>query len=305
MVSEDTLELDKQTANSWKNDVLDVVFEALAESAALVDCIVFKGARVLNKRLGSNSRQSLDIDANMLQEFVDNYQSLDEIKDVLEKEIGAALTSYFEKQNPVVYELERIKVKRKPHQDHKLGWNAFEIIISVKDLSRSSTRGLPNLKIDIAAPEELSNESISKLNIGSGTIYAYTLERIAGEKLRAFLSSLPTYREKVSKPGETIRAKDIYDIARILNQRPISENRFWDKAGEEFVRACRSRYIDCPSEESFNESLESSKEAFNADPTLTKDTTFEEAWRSLQEVTSYFSKTNLTPFHNPLPDDYK
>lgn len=297
--------MDIKTANSWKNDVLDIVFEALAESAVIVDCMVFKGARILNKRLGSNSRQSLDIDANMLQEFIDRYQSLDEIKDVLEKEMRAALINYFEKQDPVVYELERIKAKRKPHQDHKLGWNAFEITISVKDLSRSNTRGMPNLKIDIAAPEELTNESVSKLNIGDSAVYAYTLERIAGEKLRAFLSSLPAYRDKVSKPGETIRAKDIYDIARILKQRPISEKSFWDKAGEEFVRACRSRYIDCPNEESFAESIESSKEAFNADPTLTADTTFEKAWRSLQEVTGYFSKTNLIPFHHPLPDDYK
>jgi len=298
------LKLDKVTANSWKNKVLDIVFEALAESDVIVDCIVFKGARVLNKRLGAYSRQSLDIDANMLTEFVKKHQDYEELRNILEREIGDAINNYFEKQDPVVYTLEKIKIVKKPRKDHKLGWDAFEVIISVKDLSRANIRGLPNLKIDIAAPEKLGKESISTLNVGSGTVKAYTLERIAGEKLRAFLSSLPAYRIKVSKPGKAIRAKDVYDIARILKRQPISKKTFWDKVGSEFTMACESRYIDCLGEDTFEEDILITKETYDVDQSLSEDISFELAWRSLREVIDYLVYSKIIPFSFPLPDGY-
>lgn len=76
-------------------------------------------------------------------------------------------------------------------------------------------------------------------------MHAYTLVRIAGEKLRAFLSSLPAYRAKVKKPGEAVRAKDLYDISRIRRVHGLEQIEFWRRAGEEFHVACRYRYIDC------------------------------------------------------------
>lgn len=295
--------MDTKSANSWKNQTLDVVFEALAESDTLMDCIVFKGARILNKRLDSYTRQSLDIDSNILAEFSAKYSEHEEMKEILRKEIEKAIHTHFEKQEPVVYELDRIKIKRKPNEDHKLGWNAFEIIMFVKDLSRASARGLPNLTIDIAAPEELGKESIAPLKIGGGTINAYTLERIAGEKLRAFLSSLPAYRKKVSKPGHGVRVKDLYDIARITKQYPITSNNFWDKAGEEFLRACKSRYIDCSGIKTFEEDLSITEETYNSDSTLPDDIPFEMAFGSLHDVMEFFEEKEITPFDYPLPDD--
>ena len=38
-------------ADRWKSHVLDEVFVALAASETLDECLVFKGARVLNVRL--------------------------------------------------------------------------------------------------------------------------------------------------------------------------------------------------------------------------------------------------------------
>ena len=298
--------MDIKTSNDWKNQLLDVVFEALAESDVLMDCIVFKGARILNKRLDSYSRQSLDIDSNMFAEFVEKHQTYAELSDILVKEIEKAINNYFEKQDPVTYELDKIKIVKKPHKnkDHVLGWNAFEVVISVKDLSRANVRGLPNLKVDIAAPEELGEDSISLLNVGGGTIKAYTLERIAGEKLRAFLSSLPAYRKKVSKPGKAIRVKDLYDIARILKQCPISADKFWSKVGEEFLRACKSRYIDCAGKSTFEDDILVTEETYNTEQTLPEDISFTEAWNSLCKVIEFLDKEKITPFSYPLPDDY-
>lgn len=293
--------MDEKTRNSWKNDLLDIVFDALAESETLLDCIVFKGARILNKRLDSYTRQSLDIDANMLEEFFAQYETYAELSSILEKEIEQVIKNYFEAQSPVTYELDKIKIIKKPHKDHELGWNAFEVIISVRDLSLTGTRGLPNLKIDIAAPEVLGKESISSLDIGSGTVKAYTVERIAGEKLRAFLSSLPAYRKKVRKPGKAVRAKDIYDLARVINQHHISDKVFWDKVSIEFIRACESRYIDCLGKASFEEDISITEETYKSDTTLPEDISFEMAWGSVCEIVNYFEKEKVVPFSFTLP----
>ena len=304
MVYQDPLTLDTITATNWKNSVLDIIFNALAESDVLVDCLVFKGARVLNKRLDSFSRQSLDIDSNMLKEFVDKHQAYKELRDILEKEIELAINNYFERQSPVTYELNTIKITKKPHKDrnHKLGWDAFEVTISVRDLSRTSMRGLPNLKIDISAPEDLGEDSIAPLNIGNSSVKAYSLERIAGEKLRAFLSSLPEYRKKVSKPGNAIRAKDLYDISQILKQYPITQDIFWNKVGEEFLRACQSRYIDCEGIKTFAKEMTVTEETFNSEPSIPKDISFNDVWNALTDIIEKFERTKITPFNYPLPN---
>src|SRR5271154_5971806 len=48
----------------WKSEVLDEIFAALAADDEIEECLVFKGARVLNARLGGG-RQSLDLDSNL------------------------------------------------------------------------------------------------------------------------------------------------------------------------------------------------------------------------------------------------
>lgn len=300
MVYQGSLKLDQITAIKWKNEVLDIIFEALADSNKLVDCIVFKGARVLNKRLESFGRQSLDIDANLLSEFVQENPDFTAQRRFLEEEISRSITKYFENQTPIRFELTNIKIVLNPPKKHPLGWNAFTVTVSVKDSANAGVRGLPNLKIDLAAPEELGDESISSLDIGGHQIKAYTLERIAGEKLRAFLSSLPGYRRKVKKPGEAVRAKDIYDVARITSQYPVSDKQFWEKAGKEFQRACKSRFIDCFGIETFEEDLKVTKETYKNDTTLPEDIPFERAWELLTEIVNSFEENKVIPLENPL-----
>src|SRR5438552_753157 len=110
--------------------------------------------------------------------------------------MGKAIRRHFEQQDPVRYELTRLLVRTYPPNSHPRGWDAFKVRMNVNDL-RKEVLGLPALEIDVAAPEELSDSSVSAINVGGHRVYAYTLERIAGEKLRAFLSSLPAYRAKM------------------------------------------------------------------------------------------------------------
>ena len=58
--------------------------------------------------------------------------------------------------------------------------------------------------IDLSAPESLGPLAIADLDVDGRQVVAYTLERIAGEKLRAFLSTLPTHLAKIAKPGAAV-----------------------------------------------------------------------------------------------------
>lgn len=236
--------MNPEDAQKWQYRVLEQILHALAESNELKDVLIFKGALILNARLGAK-RMSLDIDSNMNQEFVIQCPDKDDQEEYLTNVISTAINKYFNRQEPVRFELETLKIKRSPPRHHPRGWDAFSIKIRVQDYKYINVRYLPTLSIDVAAPELLYDTSVSYLDLGGCTIKAYTLERIAGEKLRAFLSTLPAYRRKVSKPGEALRVKDLYDLARIYRVNSINNELFWELSGREFRLACSSRFI-CP-----------------------------------------------------------
>jgi hypothetical protein len=180
------------------------------------------------------------LNTNLTASFVQNYPSRDAQQRFLEEEIATAVRRHFERQAPVRFELTELSVRTYPSNSHPMGWDAFKVKLNVNDLMRR-VKGLPSLEIDVAAPEQMLDSSVSPLEVGGHFVFAYTLERIAGEKLRAFLSSLPAYRSKVKKPGEAVRAKDLYDLSRIRRVHGLEQVDFWKLAGEEFRIACRSR----------------------------------------------------------------
>ena len=287
--------------NQWKYSALSQVLSALSENIEIKNALIFKGALILNRRLGTD-RMSLDIDSNLDFDFSLQLPERGDQKNFLEKHIPIAINNYFEKQTPVRFEFERMKVDLRPRDEHPKGWNAFLVKISLIDHHLSGIRGLPALSIDIAAPESLTENSVDELTWdGSATIRAYTLERIAGEKCRAFLSTLPSYRAKVKKPGDAIRVKDLYDISRILQYRPISDETFWTLAGEEFRVACESRYIDCQGISSFKECWDSTKKSFENESIIPSGIDFKTVEVSLELILSFWGEINITPFKFPLP----
>jgi hypothetical protein len=133
-------------------------------------------------------------------------------------------------------------------------------------------------------------------------IRAYSLVRIAGEKARAFLSTLPTYRAKVKKPGEAVRVKDLYDLTKILQFKPLSIEPFWTTAGSEFRLACESRFVDCIGPSSYLEGWPETREFYQKNPTIPDDLTFEDVERSVASIFSYWQEIRVIPFSFPLPD---
>jgi Nucleotidyl transferase AbiEii toxin, Type IV TA system len=93
--------MDLRQTDRCKSEVLDQVFEALAASEAITSALVFKGARILVKRLESIYRQSTDIDSNLLEDFVEQNKQRQTQADYLEKHAAAAIKRHFESQEPV------------------------------------------------------------------------------------------------------------------------------------------------------------------------------------------------------------
>lgn len=171
---------------SWKDAVLDHVLEACAAHAPLRDTLVFKGARILSLRLGDGLRQSLDIDSNLEMSFAMAHSRLEDQQKYLQREVDAGLRRFLGRQEPVRYTVERVHVVMKPAAGrHPLGWTGFKITVVVRDNTRSRVRGLPSVEIDVASPERLGANSTADLDVGDHVVRAYTLERLAGEKMRA------------------------------------------------------------------------------------------------------------------------
>jgi hypothetical protein len=292
--------MNRRDSDRWQSEILDEIFAALAAGKELAECLVFKGARVLSAIL-HGGRQSLDLDSNLLRQFAEKFPDRELQRSFLEQHIRRAVVNRFESQDPVKFELRGIAVKPKSREPHPMGWDGFEVKLNIHDLTRPGVKSLPSIEIDVAAPEELLATSLSELRVGESSALAYSLTRIAGEKMRAFLSSLPAYRIKLKKPGETVRAKDLYDLARIHRAHDFDDTKFWKTAAQEFRLACRSRFIDCSGLDTFMEQWQVTSQTYAQDPTIPKDINVDEARRTLEAVVTFMLDDGVIPFDHPLP----
>jgi hypothetical protein len=294
--------MDESGRAAWLDEAITEVFLALAASPALSGALVYKGARILDLRLQRRARASVDIDANLSAAFAQQVPSRDERRRRLEREIRLSLDTHTRRQSTVRHVLEELRIDAQPNQAHPLGFDAYKVRIRFRDARLSGIRGLPSIDIDIAAPEVLGPSAVSTMQVGAHTVQAYTLPRIAGEKLRAFLQSLPEYREKLARPGAAIRVKDLYDLASILETHPISDQHFWEVAGTEFRTACRSRFVDCMDVSSFEQTLALTQRSYETDSTIPGDKSWDTSLTALREIASFLERRKLLGFRHALPD---
>lgn len=288
----------------WKSEVLDETMRAFVADSDLRDKLVFKGARILNLRLGVELRQSLDIDTNLDFAFQHSHPDQQDRKAILESTIRAALSRHFNRQEPVRFAVEKVEATPKPAGRHPFGWGGFLVKAQIRDGANADVRGLPAIEIDVAAFETLGPNAISKLEIEQELwVWAYTLERIAGEKLRAFLSSLPAYLKKLGRRPDAVRVKDLYDIVRIWKAKPITDTAFWTEAAHEFQLACASRFVDCTGAETFMENEQLTEGLFINDPTLPKDVSFDLVREVLAQILTLFKEKGWVPITYPITAD--
>ena len=279
----------------WKNEVLEEILLAVAASPELSRLLVFKGARILNLHLGSY-RQSLDIDANLRVGVKPSGETASDLAARLERALGTALRTRFDQPEIVRFSLESLTVRPKPRQGHPRGWDGFEALMRVRDGRHAGTRSLPTLEMDIAAPETLGPTALSLVRFKGVDVPACSLERIAGEKLRAFLTSLPEYRAKVSTAPRAVRAKDLHDLARIFREHGTDDRRFWSAVAGEFKLACRDRLVDCAGPATFRQNHERTRVVYQEDRSL-QSIPWEEADASLTRILSLLETMGVFPVH--------
>ena len=291
----------------WKNQVLEFALAAFAAHEPLRAALIFKGARILNLRLGDTAaRESFDLDSNLDLHCAATHPGTADRRDFLERESELALKRHVAKQNPACFSFKSVKVEAKPPRDeHPFNWTGFTVRVGLLDHANPAERSTPVVEIDIAAPETLGEGVVTPLALRDGlTVQAYTLERIAGEKMRAYLTSLPAYRSKVGRRPDTPRFKDLYDLARICRRFEIADNAFWQTAGREFRLACESRFVDCTGIETFAEDLAATRQFYESAPTLPKDIPFEEAWAAVQAAVDLFTGFGILPLAFPIPQGH-
>lgn len=294
-----TVIMEKENQQLWIRDALDSIFEAFACSSDVKNMLIFKGARILNMHLHNKGRMSLDIDSNVSYRLLRQNTTKSSQAEAIATTIQTSLQSYFLHQKRLRYQLSKVTIFPKPpKEDHPFGWNGFELKINLIDNTLKSQRGVPSLKIDIAYPEELTDNSICTMPTLSGEIKCYSLERITGEKMRAYLSTLPEYCNKIGKIFRDIRVKDVYDLSKILRYKPITDIRFWNIAGKEFKVACSSRYIDCQGITSFQQNISKAKMLYQGDKTIPKDISCDQAFNNLNKVIETWEKSELLNFRN-------
>jgi hypothetical protein len=290
--------MDRPTQVQWTDEVLDEVFSAVIAAEPLRKALIFKGARILNLHLG-NSRESLDLDCNAAPELVASFPGLEAQAKFLEEQLPPAMRRYFERQAPVRFEFVAVKVERRPPKGHPRGWTALLIRLQVRDNLRPGAVGLPRPEIEVAAPETLGPEAVETMPVNGLPAKVYALHRIAGEKLRAYLTSLPAYRRKIFGGQREFRVKDLHDLARILRARPALDVAFWTKAEEEFTLACESRLVECRGLESFMEGWPLARQRYEADANLGR-VPFAEAEQALKAIVRLFESQGVFPLTFPL-----
>ena len=289
-----------ENQKQWIDGVLPEVFEAVVASPKLREALIFKGARILNIHLGTN-RQSLDIDSNVAPGLQSAFPDIESQTAFLEEHLPLALRRHFERQDPVRFGLVRVRVQKRPPSGHPRGWNALWVRINVQDNHYANQRALPAIEIDVAAPELLGPKAVQTVSLFGFPAQVYSLERIAGEKMRAYLTSLPSYRKKRGGGSREFRVKDIHDIARILLARPPGDAQFWATAAGEFQLACESRLVDCHGLDTFMEDWALACERYGADDSL-RSVSLMDAEKALRIVVGLFGQQNIFPLIFPVMD---
>ena len=283
----------------WVNEVLREVMTALMHDEALRDALVFKGAWILNFHLGE-SRHSMDIDATAEPGWVQEMGSLDGQEAFLREHLPRAVRRHFERQNPVRFTLEDVRFERNPANHHPRGWDMLRMKLVIRDHRMANARGLPPAELEVAAVESYGVDAVEMRDFLGAPARVYALHRIAGEKLRAYLTSLPEYRAKMRGGDREFRVKDLHDLARIVRHRPLADADFWMKAMREFRLACESRFVDCAGPATFKQDWPQARLRYEQDRHLAT-VPFPEAEAALDEVLAALSRMGAFPLTFPSP----
>ena len=199
------------------------VIGALFSDEALFERLVLKGGNALELVHRVISRGSVDVDLSIKDEFLDLA--------VTESRIFRALRQEFERIGYRVFD-EHFEVIPPPSVKDDPWWGGYAIEFKLIDQARAKALdwNLEKMRIQSETIDAWQGRKfkvqISKHEYCEGkvsaevdgrTIYVYTEEMCAIEKLRAICQQMPEYGRK----NRVARARDFYDVYQTVTQRGI------------------------------------------------------------------------------------
>jgi predicted nucleotidyltransferase component of viral defense system len=206
---------------------------ALFSDDELMDALVLKGGNALALVHKIGSRASVDMDFSIEAPFADLEKTRVRIFETLKREFGSIGYVIFD---------EKFELKPSLHaQDQPEWWGGYIVEFKLAerglyDEFRNDIDGLRR-RAEVVGPQQMRKYTIDishhefcegkvKREVDDYTIYVYSLEMIASEKLRAICQQMPAYAVLRTKRP---RARDFYDIQQIIAEHGIdlrtNENR--------------------------------------------------------------------------------
>ena len=202
-----------------------LVIIAMFSDDDLLDILVLKGGNALDIVHEVALRSSKDIDFSIESEF-----SKDEIETIKVK-FDKVLKETFRPEGFEVFDINFVERPKKISEGMAQFWGGYHIDFKIIEVGKYHTHqndiesirrnakvvGAKNRKvfrIDISKFEYC--ESKQERELDGYTIYVYTPEMIAFEKLRAICQQMPEYANHVNNPSRSARARDFFDIYTVL-----------------------------------------------------------------------------------------
>jgi predicted nucleotidyltransferase component of viral defense system len=209
------------------DEIRRLVIVAMFSDDQLMEHFALKGGNALTIVHKLAGRTSVDVDLSMGGDFAEDFNAVGD-------RIRRALTARFDSAGFAVFDFKFIKKPEVVQPGHNPRWGGyvaeFKVIEKAKfvqfghneqELRKNSFVIGPSqqrvFRVDISKFEFCDPKVAVELD--DFTIYVYTLPMLAFEKLRAVCQQLPEYADRGYK---TARARDFYDIFRIVNYRHVN-----------------------------------------------------------------------------------
>ena len=193
---------------------------ALVADDKLLDELVLKGGNALSLIYGLSTRTSLDIDFSIETDFVDFEESRGRVLH--------AIQDRFSSIGFVVFDESFERKPSAPHPNQRPCWGGYELKFKLIDRAKYEALGGDSESLRrnalVVGPEQQRKFSVDmsrheycdgkvERELDDYTIYVYSPEMIAIEKLRAICQQMPEYQLASHRSA---RARDFYDIYKII-----------------------------------------------------------------------------------------
>lgn len=202
-----------------------LTIRALVSDEIFMGILVLKGGNALNIAYDISSRGSIDIDFSMEKDFTERE------KKGMTRKAKHLLNDEFSNHGLSVFDVEFVEKPKKINSEVKDFWGGYSLsfkivksdtfVILSDDIEKLRRNAIPigknnstKFTVDISKYEFIGKKR--PVDIEGATVFVYSPEMIALEKLRALCQQIPDYKIIIKYMTEKSRARDFYDIHNIL-----------------------------------------------------------------------------------------